>query len=142
MPFDQDDPLAQDGLEEGQEGSAWSGPDEWPSASDERADQAEGRIQDRTGGDSAWESDKNPYKTKYDELHKKYESTPSVARKLQETTSTLQQWAADAWDQNARAYAANPQAPGVFEPRMAQQIIQVKLDELTARAELEATREA
>src|SRR5215471_716813 len=137
MPFPNDDPLSSLGLEEGGDGSAWSGADEWPTASDERADRAESHIPSGEGG---WESAENPYRAKYEELQKKYESTPSVATKLRDTVAALQQQAADAWDQNYRLWQQNQQS--AYHPKQAEQLIQIKLDELMARAELEATREA
>src|SRR4030095_4567759 len=133
MPFDQDDPRGQLGLEEGApqapRESAWEGLDEFPSASDERAERAERQV----GG--GWESDDNPYKAKYNEVAKKVaERSPSVGKKLEDTTNTYRQWAAEAWDYATRQAGIPPQ--------LATTMIGTKLEEMTTRAELEATREA
>jgi hypothetical protein len=133
MPFEDGDPLSNIGLEEPQSpapsGSAWDGLDEFPSASDERAQRAEREI----GG--GWESDANPYKAKYNEVAKKIaERSPSVGKKLEDTTNTYRQWAAEAWDYATRQAGIPPQ--------LATTMIGTKLEEMTTRAELEATREA
>src|SRR5262252_896243 len=133
MPFPADDPLASVGLEEAgaPDDSAWSGPDEWPQATDERADRAEARIP--SGETSAWDSPQNPYKAKYDELSARVaKDSPTVAQKLHSTLTVLQQQAAEAWDQAVRS--------GI-QPKLAEQLISVELDRQSARAELEATRE-
>ncbi len=137
MPFPAEDPLSNIGLEESpsqQEaprGSAWDGLDEFPSATDERADQAERRIGNQfsdTEGDGS-------YKAKYEALVKKVgERSPTVGVKLQSTVDALRQQAADAWEYAVRQ--AN------IPPQLATVIISGKLDEQVARAELEATREA
>lgn len=132
MPFAEGDPLGQIGLEEGTpapSGSAWEGLDEFPSASEERAERAEQRVPGH------WESDDNPYKTKYNEAAKKIsERSPSVGQKLQSTTDTYRQMAAEAWDYATRQAG--------IPPALATSMIGTKLEEMTTRAELEATREA
>ncbi len=134
MPFDQDDPLSQIGLEEtptqqdAPRGSAWDGLDEFPSATDERAERAERQI----GNDFA---DEGGYKAKYEALAKKVgERSPTVGAKLQSTVDQARQQAAEAWDYSVKQLGVPPQ--------LATTMIGSKLDEMVARAELEATREA
>lgn len=133
MPFSEDDPLGQLGLEESSrpapQDSAWAGLDEFPSATDERAERAERQV------DGHWESPENPYKAKYESAAKAIsERSPTVGKKLQDTTDTYRQWAAEAWDYATRQAGIAPQ--------LATTMIGTKLEEMTARAELEATREA
>ena len=131
MPFEPGDPLGSIGLEEApqQTDSAWSGIEEWPSATDERADQAEGRLPDREDK-SRWESPDNPYKQQIDRIK---QQAPSVGDRLDATLRQNQQYAAEAWDAAVRAG---------MNPQVAQDLINIKLGELNTRAELEATREA
>jgi hypothetical protein len=77
----------------------------------------------------------NGYKAKYEALVKKTTAqSPTVGAKLQSTVEQARAQAAEAWDYAVKTLQIPPQ--------LATTMIGGKLDEMVARAELEATREA
>jgi hypothetical protein len=82
-------------------------------------------------GKTNWESDDNPYKTKYQEVEK---SKPTVGQTLQETHAQLDRWAAEAWEHATKTLNVRGDIATAF--------IEPQLRAAKAEAELVANRQA